>query len=828
MKGVLSACLGLGLLVVFLCVGVSGEDEGAFARVPAVTVSDTPTDTPTNTPTATNTPDPCAPVWSVVSSPSFATQLYGIAAVSANDIWAVGDYEGNIEQTFIEHWNGSMWSVVPSPNVGIFHNILNGVAAVSANDVWAVGYYVDNSNAQHTLFEHWDGTAWLVVPSPSPGTSENYLSRIAAVSANDVWAVGLYCTNTGCQTLTEHWNGSMWSVVSSPNPGTSSNELYGVAAIAANDIWAVGLYYNHNGLRQTLVEHWDGTAWLVVPSPNVSTLHNILDGVTAVSANDVWAVGYSSLYLYSYTLIEHWNGSMWSVVSSPNPSNLYNVLKGVAAISINDVWAVGSSHDNNSPSRTDIMHWDGVQWNVVPSANPSPSPYDNILLGISALSSNDIWAIGNQGGGQTLTEHYYTLCVSPTATSTPTSTPTDTPTYTPTITLTPTPTATCSPNGMQVLIVYADNGEPVSLRSQILAQPGVGGVDLFNARYNTPSLSQLLPYDVVVPFSNDWYADNYLLGNRLADYLDAQGVVVALNDDWYGGFASIKGRWLTDGYSPYNDGGSFNGDGSLGSYDANHPLMQGVTSLYASSRMNLILASGATQVAAWNDNDPLVVYKGLAIGISAYLGDYGNGWSGDFARIIVNAGNWLRVNQCPTSTPTSTPTDTPTNTPTSTPTPIIVGHVTWQGPPAQPNARQQQPITLTLKLGTTEVNYPSQNTDASGFFTVSLGSLPTGAYGWRVKGPKYLAGSGVVNLVGAPSTQVEMGLMRAGDANNDNLVSVADANVVRRTFGLCIGDVGYDGRGDFDNSNCISVVDFNLLRGNFGFGGAPPIGVRGK
>ena len=44
------------------------------------------------------------------------------------------------------------------------------------------------------------------------------------------------------QTLTEHWNGTAWSVVASPNLGTSDNVLYGVAAVAANDVWAVGYY----------------------------------------------------------------------------------------------------------------------------------------------------------------------------------------------------------------------------------------------------------------------------------------------------------------------------------------------------------------------------------------------------------------------------------------------------------------------------------------------------------------------------------------------------------------------------------------------------------
>src|SRR5207248_11711462 len=44
--------------------------------------------------TPSNTPAPCAPVWSVVSSPNLTNgnNLNGVAAVSTNDVWAVGSY----------------------------------------------------------------------------------------------------------------------------------------------------------------------------------------------------------------------------------------------------------------------------------------------------------------------------------------------------------------------------------------------------------------------------------------------------------------------------------------------------------------------------------------------------------------------------------------------------------------------------------------------------------------------------------------------------------------------------------------------------------------
>jgi len=153
---------------------------------------------------------------------------------------------------------------------------------------------------------------------------------------------------------------------------------------------------------------------------------------------------------------------------------------------------------------------------------------------------------------------------------------------------------------------------------------------------------------------------------------------------------------------------------------------------------------------------------------------------------------------------------------------VLNGHVTWQGRPAQPNSLQQLPITLTLKLGATEVSYTNLTTDASGMFAVQVGSLPAGSYNWRVKGPKYLANGGTLTLDGGPTTTAEMGTMRTGDCNNDNLVSVSDFLILRSTFSLTVGDPGYDDRAEFTGNGIVDVADFNLLRLNFGTGGAPP------
>src|SRR5207253_2074777 len=114
--------------------------------------------------------------------------------------------------------------------------------------------------------------------------------------------------------------------------------------------------------------------------------------------------------------------------------------------------------------------------------------------------------------------------------------------------------------------------------------------------------------------------------------------------------------------------------------------------------------------------------------------------------------------------------------------------------------------TLTLKMGTTEVNYPSVTTDASGYFTVDVSTLLTGTYTWRAKGPDgvghsnatdppgFLATSGTVDLLGAAITQVDMGTQKAGDCDNSNIVNGTDFTILHNSLGKCLGTIGYDNR----------------------------------
>ncbi|MHB8600676.1 MAG: hypothetical protein ACYDER_28205 [Ktedonobacteraceae bacterium] len=177
------------------------------------------------------------------------------------------------------------------------------MSVLSATDVWAVGGHTGQGGhaEPYTLIEHWDGQHWHIVSSPNVGRASS-LNGVVALSSQNVWAVGNHNQNT----LNEHWDGTSWSVI----PPSLNGFTYGGVAIAANNIWAVG--FTDNSTFDTFVEQWSGTQWQQVSSPNVTattisaTNDNFLNGVSASSAHNIWAVGYVRAYIgdATSTLIE--------------------------------------------------------------------------------------------------------------------------------------------------------------------------------------------------------------------------------------------------------------------------------------------------------------------------------------------------------------------------------------------------------------------------------------------------------------------------------------------------------------------------------------------
>ncbi len=250
--------------------------------------------------------------------------LSGISCVRASDCFAVGG-------TTVAHWNGRRWTTTAVPNPsGAASSTLAAVSCWNARNCFAVGSY-NNASGAMTLVEHWNGKAWRVMASPNgsgDAVNASWLYSVSCPSALSCFAVGYYYfIPDAIAPLIEHWNGKAWTIMD-----PSASYLNGVSCVSASDCEAVGDAAIGPSQGVTAL-HWNGIAWtaVAIPRPPASDPRaSALSYLTAVSCVRSWncyAVGYYNGFfsgIQTETLVEHWNGSTWTIVPSPNPSGASN------------------------------------------------------------------------------------------------------------------------------------------------------------------------------------------------------------------------------------------------------------------------------------------------------------------------------------------------------------------------------------------------------------------------------------------------------------------------------------------------------------------------
>ena len=264
--------------------------------------------------------------WCVETAPVTGTPiLHAISAVSASDVFAVGDAGTIIERT------GGNWVAMTSGTTAD----LRGVWALSSTDVWASGV--------GGVILHYDGTSWSSLSSGSTvdadavwasGPSDvwfagssvvlrwngstftkyTFAGTMLAVSGNgpnDVWV-------TGENTNVHHWNGSTWTTLT---PGSGTSSYLTVLAVGSNDIWATDFMPTKQGA------HYNGSTWALKNTTNA-----IYVSLSDFSSSDIWAVGGNK--------VGHWNGTAWSTPTSPlgTSANLWSVTTPTSHI-----WVVGDN-----------------------------------------------------------------------------------------------------------------------------------------------------------------------------------------------------------------------------------------------------------------------------------------------------------------------------------------------------------------------------------------------------------------------------------------------------------------------------------------------------
>jgi hypothetical protein len=223
------------------------------------------------------------------------------------------------------------------------------------------------------------------------------IDAVSAGSAKDVWAFGSIWPHT--HTLIEHFNGKAWRVV--PSLHVAGTKLMGCRCGGASDRLGGRVAGSEKEEQPSAYRALERLFVEARTEPEPERPEDELLAISARSARDIWAVGDHRAGHHTRTLALHWDGRGWKQVASPSPTATDSSLWGVTAIGAKDAWAVGVSG-----MRPLAEHWNGRAWRVVPVRPPAGST-ESFLRAVSASSSTDVWAAGQDGyKPKALVEHW--------------------------------------------------------------------------------------------------------------------------------------------------------------------------------------------------------------------------------------------------------------------------------------------------------------------------------------------------------------------------------------------------------------------------------------
>lgn len=329
-------------------------------------------------PIAISAASPKPATWSVVLAPDPAAQaqLSSVSCISTTWCMTVGSFFPNggfVQQTLIESWNGTAWSVVPSANAAApFSDYLSHVSCVSVTFCMAVGWAAASSTPVVPIAEVWNGSSWsLLSVATTSATDSDFPTGVSCASPESCLAVGSINNNNQ---LAEYWNGTSWTLVAAPSTLSGSlPDLLGASCITATNCEVVGQLIGA-GSSTGLTEQWNGTGLTVVSNPSGSAS---LSGVSCLSSSSCIAVGANFLASGAAPLALSWNGTSWLATSTPGSGWLSDVacLPGHPSLTCT---AVGYSVNTTTNVTSNLAEaWNGGAWSIVPT--PNVGVYDQLM-----------------------------------------------------------------------------------------------------------------------------------------------------------------------------------------------------------------------------------------------------------------------------------------------------------------------------------------------------------------------------------------------------------------------------------------------------------------
>ncbi|MFF0061621.1 hypothetical protein ACFYRC_08730 [Streptomyces sp. NPDC005279] len=259
---------------------------------------------------------------------------------------------------------------------------LTAVAALSDKQAWSVGYRLKSDTELEALALHWDGTSWT---QQSTLPKDTFPQALAVRSASDIWAVGATAA---------HWDGTSWTTRNLDRDPAGRLTPDAVVTTSDGKAWTAGRAVPQ-GIKNGVpaIQAWDGTAWRRQTLPDVGK--GELTSLTAVAPDDIWAAGtsFATGDTTETALLLHWDGTSWTRVAAPaGAADEHRWLSGITALGADDVWAVGGSTSKGA-DRPYAVHWDGKKWTDV----RTPAIADGRLRAVGRAGDGALWAVGGKG-----------------------------------------------------------------------------------------------------------------------------------------------------------------------------------------------------------------------------------------------------------------------------------------------------------------------------------------------------------------------------------------------------------------------------------------------
>jgi hypothetical protein len=352
-------------------------------------------------------PSAASAAWTVTPTPNVdgasLTTLRAVDCSSANSCMAVGAPEifTSTPPTggpLAERWDGASWQIVPTPSPpGTTFNSLNGVSCPQPTLCFAVGSS-QSSSGTTPLVELWNGTSWSI--QPSPNVTNAVLQAVSCSGLLACTAVGTTVYPSAVQALAERWDGTGWHVQSTPVvAGSESSGFSDVSCPLKRTCTAVG-QSAAGGFTSPLVERWFGrvNAWGLQAAPKPPGAENAsFAGVSCPDGPVCVAVGSSQAHFeFDSLLAERRIGSTWSIQSLPDPPLDTFPPRDFSAVSCparRFCQAIGPAA-MQTVSGFIAGHFDGASWRLESVAPGTPVPSVLFLPGISCPSRLFCMAVG--------------------------------------------------------------------------------------------------------------------------------------------------------------------------------------------------------------------------------------------------------------------------------------------------------------------------------------------------------------------------------------------------------------------------------------------------